>query len=303
METKHDVALVLASGGCRGLAHIGAIEVLEQRGYRITSIAGCSMGSLIAGIYACGKLQEAKDWFLTIDKKRIFELTDVSVSLNSLVKGQRVIDAIKEFVPDRNIEDLPIPVSLVASDVIHNKEVVITTGSLFEAIRASISIPMFFRPVEKDNMLLIDGGVLNALPLNRVQRKEGDLLAAFNISAPDVLTPEEYERPELPDFIENWDFVSRLIDKREQESHKVQLSYTSLLSRMTDMMIQNNTVLMNRMIQPDILAEMPMNAYPTFAFDKAEEIIQKGRTLMTQAIDKYENTTQATKKRLSNKFC
>lgn len=296
METKHDVALVLASGGCRGLAHIGAIEVLEQRGYRITSIAGCSMGSLIAGIYACGKLQEAKEWFLTIDKKRIFELTDVSVSLNSLVKGQRVIDAIKEFVPDRNIEDLPIPVSLVASDVIHNKEVVITSGSLFEAIRASISIPMFFRPVEKDNMLLIDGGVLNALPLNRVQRKEGDLLAAFNISAPDVLTPEEYERPELPDFIENWDFVSRLIDKREQESHKVQLSYTSLLSRMTDMMIQNNTVLMNRMIQPDILAEMPMNAYPTFAFDKAEEIIQKGRTLMTQAIDKYENTTQATKK-------
>jgi len=290
METKGDVALVLASGGCRGLAHIGAIEVLEERGYHITSIAGCSMGSLIAGIYACGKLEEAKEWFKTIDRKRIFELTDVSVSLNSLVKGQRVLDAIKEFVPDRNIEDLPLPVSLVASDVIHNKEVIMECGSLFEAIRASISIPMFFQPVEKDDMLLIDGGVLNALPLNRVHRHDGDILAAMNISAPDVLQPEEYERPQLPEFIENWDFVSRLIDRREQESRKVQLSYTSLLSRMTDMMIQNNTVLMNRMIHPEIIAEMPMNAYPTFAFDKAEEIIEKGRRLMSDAIDKYEDS-------------
>lgn len=282
------VALVLASGGCRGLAHIGAIEVLEERGYEITSVAGCSMGSLIAGIYACGKLQEAKEWFMTIDRRRIFELTDVSVSLNSLVKGQRVLDAIKEFVPDRNIEDLPIPVSLVATDIIHNREVVMESGSLFDAIRASISIPMFFQPVVKDDMILIDGGVLNALPLNRVKRHDGDILAAMNISAPDELKPDEYERPQLPEFIENWDFVSRLIDRREAESHKVQLSYSSLLSRMTDIMIQNNTVLMSRMVPVDILAEMPMNAYPTFAYDKAEEIIAKGRELMSAAIDRYE---------------
>ena len=288
MHKSKEVALVLASGGCRGLAHIGAIEVLEERGYHITSIAGCSMGSLIAGIYACGKLAEAKEWFLSIDRKRIFELTDVSVTLNSLVKGQRVLDAIKEFVPDRKIEDLPIPVSIVASDVIHNREVIIESGSVFDAIRASISIPMFFQPVEKDDMLLIDGGVLNALPLNRVRRHDGDILAAMNISAPDVLEAEEYERPKLPDFIESWDFVSRLIDRREKESQHIQLSYSSLLSRMTDMMIQNNTVLMNQMIHPEILAEMPMNAYPTFAFDLAEEIIEKGRNLMSAAVDRYE---------------
>ena len=288
MKSK-DVALVLASGGCRGLAHIGAIEVLEERGYHITSIAGCSMGSLIAGIYACGKLSEAKNWFLSIDRRRIFALTDVSVSINSLVKGQRVINAIKEFVPDRQIEDLPIPVSIVASDVIHNREVVIESGSVFDAIRASISIPMFFQPVEKDDMLLIDGGVLNALPLNRVRRHEGDILAAMNISAPDVLEADEYERPKLPDFIENIDFVNKLIDRRERESQRIQLNYTSLLSRMTDMMIQNNTVLMNKMIHPEILAEMPMNAYPTFAFDLADEIIEKGRMLMSAAIDKYES--------------
>ncbi len=293
METKKDVALVLASGGSRGLAHIGAIEVLLQRGYNITSIAGCSMGSLIAGIYACGKLEEAREWFLSIDRKRIFELTDVSLSINSLVKGQRVIEAIKEFVPDRLIEDLPIPVSLVASDVVHNKEVVMESGSLFDAIRASISIPMFFEPVEKDGMLLIDGGVLNALPLNRVHRKDGDLLVAMNISAPDVLEPEGYERPQLPKFMDGIEFINKYIERKEEEGRKVQLSYTSLLSRMTDMMIQNNTVMMLRMCRPDILAEMPMNAYSTMAFDKAEEIIEQGRVLMSAAIDKYESSFTA----------
>lgn len=293
METKKDVALVLASGGSRGLAHIGAIEVLLQRGYNITSIAGCSMGSLIAGIYACGKLEEAREWFLSIDRKRIFELTDVSLSINSLVKGQRVIEAIKEFVPDRLIEYLPIPVSLVASDVVHNKEVVMESGSLFDAIRASISIPMFFEPVEKDGMLLIDGGVLNALPLNRVHRKDGDLLVAMNISAPDVLEPEGYERPQLPKFMDGIEFINKYIERKEEEGRKVQLSYTSLLSRMTDMMIQNNTVMMLRMCRPDILAEMPMNAYPTMAFDKAEEIIEQGRVLMSAAIDKYESSFTA----------
>ena len=293
METKKDVALVLASGGSRGLAHIGAIEVLLQRGYNITSIAGCSMGSLIAGIYACGKLEEAREWFLSIDRKRIFELTDVSLSINSLVKGRRVIEAIKEFVPDRKIEDLPIPVSLVASDVVHNKEVVMESGSLFDAIRASISIPMFFEPVEKDGMLLIDGGVLNALPLNRVHRKDGDLLVAMNISAPDVLEPEGYERPQLPKFMDGIEFINKYIERKEEEGRKVQLSYTSFLSRMTDMMIQNNTVMMLRMCRPDILAEMPMNAYPTMAFDKAEEIIEQGRVLMSAAIDKYESSFTA----------
>ncbi|MBR3566330.1 MAG: patatin-like phospholipase family protein [Paludibacteraceae bacterium] len=293
METKKDVALVLASGGSRGLAHIGAIEVLLQRGYNITSIAGCSMGSLIAGIYACGKLEEAREWFLSIDRKRIFELTDVSLSINSLVKGQRVIEAIKEFVPDRKIEDLPIPLSLVASDVVHNKEVVMESGSLFDAIRASISIPMFFEPVEKDGMLLIDGGVLNALPLNRVRRKDGDLLVAMNISAPDVLEPEGYERPQLPKFMDGIEFINKYIERKEEEGRKVQLSYTSLLSRMTDMMIQNNTVMMLRMCRPDILAEMPMNAYPTMAFDKAEEIIEQGRVLMSAAVDKYESSFTA----------
>ena len=275
------------------MAHIGAIEELESRGYEISSIAGCSVGALIAGIYATGKLQECKQWFLSLDTQKILSLGDFSISKNYLVKGDKTVAAFREIVPDCNIEDLPIPVSLVASDVIHNREVVMETGSLFQAVRASVSIPLFFRPVEKDDMLLVDGGILNACPLNRVRRTEGDILAAMNISAPDSL---EVDRPKplvpqsvidrLPDFI--GDRIENLIREHEDDYLSGSVTYASLLSRMTDMMIQNNTVLMNKLVPCDIMAEMPMNQYPTFAFDKAEEIIEHGRKLMREAIDKYE---------------
>ena len=108
MKTK-DVALALSSGGARGLAHIGAIEELESNGYHITSIAGCSMGALIGGVYAAGKLEEFREWMKTIDRKKMLELSDFSFSINHLVKGNRIIEAIMDFVPDIAIEELPIP--------------------------------------------------------------------------------------------------------------------------------------------------------------------------------------------------
>ena len=180
-----NIALALSSGGARGLAHIGAIEELESQGYHITSIAGCSMGALIGGVYAAGKLEEFRDWMKTIDRKKMLELTDFSLSLNHLVKGTRIIKAIMEFVPDVPIEDLPIPYCAVATDWISGREVVIDKGSLFEAIRASISLPTFYEPVRRDGMILIDGGVVNPIPMNRVQRHEGDLLVGVDVSGHD----------------------------------------------------------------------------------------------------------------------
>ena len=106
-----DIALVLSSGGARGLAHIGVIEELESHGYHISSIAGCSMGALIGGVYAAGKLAEFREWMKTVDRKKMLELTDFSLSLNHFVKGKRIIEAIMEFVPDMPIENLPIPYS------------------------------------------------------------------------------------------------------------------------------------------------------------------------------------------------
>ena len=302
-----NVALVLASGGARGMAHIGAIEELERRGYHITSIAGTSAGALVAGLYATGKLKEAKQWFMSLDKQKIMSLGDFSLSTSYLVKGDKIIDSFKEIVDDCLIEDLPIPVSLVASDVIHNREVVMESGSLFQAVRASVSIPMFFRPVKKDDMLLIDGGVLNALPLNRVHRTEGDILVAMNISAPDSIVPENknkhnnrvqklLENKTLIDKLDKLPAFNKLLEhfdngqKEENIADEVadSINYISLVNRMTDMMIQNNTVMMTQLIHPDILAEMPMNQFPTFAFDQTEEIIELGRQLMATAIDNYE---------------
>lgn len=113
---KKNVALVLSSGGARGLAHIGAIEELERAHYAITSIAGCSMGALVGGMYAAGKLGEVKRWMMGLDRKQILSLVDFSFSLNHLVKGVKVIDALKQIVPDVNIEDLPLPYAAVATD-------------------------------------------------------------------------------------------------------------------------------------------------------------------------------------------
>lgn len=143
---KKDVALVLSSGGARGLAHIGAIEELEARGYHIKSIAGTSMGALVAGMYATGHLKEYREWMKTIDKQRIRELTDYSPSLDHLVRGNKIIDALKALVPDCDIDDLPIPYAAVATDWESGHEVVFTHGSLYGAIRASISLPAYFSP-------------------------------------------------------------------------------------------------------------------------------------------------------------
>ncbi len=290
---KQAIALVLASGGARGLAHIGAIEELESRGYTITSIAGTSMGALIAAIYAAGKLQEAKQWFLTIDKQKIFSLSDFSLSKSYMVKGDRIIEAIKEIVPDQKMEDLPIPIAIVASDMIHNKEIVMRTGCLFDAVRASMSIPLFFRPVQRDNMLLVDGGLLNALPLNRVHRTAGDLLVGMNISAPDVMEIEQQEQRETPKFIAEHPFLNRIYEgifgDSEEDTMADSMNYISMTSRMTDMMIQHNTVMMTRYEHADILAEMPMDAYQTLDFHRAEEIMEDGRLRMRAAIDKYES--------------
>lgn len=176
------VALVLSGGGPRGFAYIGAIEELESRGYKITSIAGTSIGSLIGGVYAAGKLNDVKQWLYSLDVWNMFSLIDFSLSMNHLVKGDRIISALKDIVPQINIEDLNIPYKAVATDLYTGEEVVFSSGDLFSAIRASISIPTLFKPVEYNDSLLIDGAMSNCLPINRVERTPGDILVAFDVN-------------------------------------------------------------------------------------------------------------------------
>ena len=180
------VSLALSSGGPRGFAYIGAIEELVARGYEIGSVAGTSIGSLVGGIYAAGKLDEFKEWLFALDAWKVFTLMDLSIGKNHIVKGERVIEAMREIVPDVDIESLPIPFRAVATDLYTGEEVVFDHGKLFEAIRASISIPSLFQPVKYGLTTLVDGCIANCLPLSRVVRSEGDILVAFDVNDVDA---------------------------------------------------------------------------------------------------------------------
>ena len=270
-----NIALALSSGGARGLAHIGAIEELESQGYHITSIAGCSMGALIGGVYAAGKLEEFRDWMKTIDRKKMLELTDFSLSLNHLVKGTRIIKAIMEFVPDVPIEDLPIPYCAVATDWISGREVVIDKGSLFEAIRASISLPTFYEPVRRDGMILIDGGVVNPIPMNRVQRHEGDLLVGVDVSGHDYKAQWEKMQKQAEKQKQDKSLKSKLLDIIIPDN--IEFNYYTLLSRTSSIMIRQNSLLMAQLAKPDILIDIQMSRYGSFDYDKSERLINIGR--------------------------
>ena len=277
-----DVALVLSSGGARGLAHIGAIEELMAQGYHISSIAGCSMGALIGGVFAAGKLEEFRAWMKTIDRKKMLELTDFSFSLNHIVKGTRIIEAIMEFVPDVPIEHLPIPYCAVATDLKSGREVVFREGSLFHAIRASISLPSFYEPVHRDGMILIDGGVTNPIPLNRVARHEGDLLVGVDVSG--------------HDYQGQWEMQQELTEKRKRSKSlsqqilnklipdNLEFNYYTMLSRVSSLMIRQNSLLMAQLTKPDVLVDIQMSRYGGFDFDKSEKLIAIGRQKTQKAL-------------------
>ncbi len=277
-----DVALVLSSGGARGLVHIGVIEELEEQGYHITSVAGCSMGALIGGVYAAGKLKDFREWMKTIDRKKMVELTDFSFSLNHLVKGNRIIDAIKEIVPDTKIEDLPIPYCAIATDWENGREVTFRKGSLFGAIRASISLPAYYEPVRINGMILIDGGIVNPIPLNRVARHNGDLLVGVDVSGHDYQGQNQ-----LQQFIERrrkkeHSLGKQLLNKLIPDN--LDFNYYTLLSRTSSIMIRQNSKLMAMLTHPDILIDIQLKRYGGFDYDKSEKLIAIGHHYAQKAL-------------------
>lgn len=284
MNTRNKVALVLSSGGARGYVHIGAIAELLEQGYEITSVAGTSMGALVGGMYAAGRLEEVSQWMRSLDTMDILSLVDLSVSLNHVVKGQKVMDALRQIVPDVNIEDLPIPYCAVASDVKNRCEVVFRSGSLYEAIRASISIPSFFKPVEHGEQVFIDGGTTNPLPLNRVARTDGDLLAAVNVNAPcEHSIDMARER------------VGRIYKKEnpirgriKMPTVSVESNYYSLVSKSFSLMIESLSSMSLRLTPPDIVVNVPINRFGGFDYGNADRMISYGRQRMRAAIREWQ---------------
>lgn len=298
---KKKIALVLSGGGARGLAHIGAIETLESHGYGITSIAGCSMGALIGGMYAAGKLPEVKDWVLALDRRKVLSLVDFSLSLTHLVKGDRVMEALKEIVPDVNIEDLPIPYTAVATDWNSGKEVVFDHGSLYDAIRASISIPLFLNPVRREDMLLVDGGLVNSLPLNRVVRHSGDLLFGINVSTHDyqgeLLMQQFVERKLLSKSM-----PAAVMNRIMKHFEGININYVTLLMRTIAIMLEQNTRQQILISRPDLVVQVPMKRYGVFDFDKAAAILQIGKHKTSRALRRFEHMKQSLWRRLLQQY-
>ena len=295
------VALVLSGGGARGLAHIGAIESLERHGYEITSVAGCSMGALIGGMFAAGKLPEVKDWMFALDRRKILSLVDFSFSLSHLVKGVKVIDALKEIVPDVNIEDLPIPYTAVATDWNSGKEIVFDRGSLYEAIRASISIPLFFNPVKLEDMLLVDGGLVNSLPLNRVVRHPGDLLFGVDVSAHDFRKELMMKQDEVKQRLEK-SIPEAIMNRIVKQVSGINVNYVTLLLRTIAIMIAQNTQYQIQLTHPDLVIKVLTKGYDTFDFDQAEAISRLGKDKTDEELKQFERTKQSFWRRLLQQY-
>ncbi|MBQ8009450.1 MAG: patatin-like phospholipase family protein [Bacteroidaceae bacterium] len=280
-----NVALVLSSGGARGLAHVGAIDELTSSGYRIRSIAGSSMGALVGGVYATGKLKEFKEWMMSIDKRKMFSLMDLSLSISHLVKGDKVIDALKSFVPDVNIEDLPIEYKAVATDWENGREVVYDKGSLFEAIRASISIPLFFNPVWREDMVLVDGGIINPLPLKQGSQMSGELLLAVNVSGSywggQMKLKQNIEKMKELRRSKPMSFIASLLPSG------INVNYITLMQRMSCIMMQQIAAMSIQLYKPDIVVEIPTNRFSSFDFDKFVKISNYGQLKMRKALADY----------------
>ncbi len=290
---KDKIALVLSGGGARGMAHIGVIEELEKRNYEITSVAGTSMGALVGGVYAMGKMEEFKDWMISMDRRKVFNLVDFTLSMHGLVKGDKVLQAMQEFIPDKNIEDLRIPYSATAADIANNKEVVYRSGSLYEAIRASIAIPTVFTPIINGDSIIVDGGVLNNIPISNVSREPGDKLVAVYVNADmPVYKPVIHEKQEQENqsLYKKWldDFNEHLHQILPKSNKKERLSYFTLIDKtLTAGMLQMAKLTIEKG-NPDILINVSRDVCGTYDFYKGKELIEIGRHAAITELDEIE---------------
>src|SRR5690606_26742565 len=191
MNRSKKVQLVLGGGGARGIAHIKVIELLKRDGYEIESVIGCSMGAVVGGVHCTGHLDIYRDWLLSLNRSQLFKLLDFTLTNIGFLKGERVLGKMQDITGDQLIEDLPIPFVAVATDMIHRKEVAYREGDLYAAMRASMSIPGIFTPVMHEDSILVDGGVLNPLPLNLADRSSRSLIVGVSLYGNDGMRREE----------------------------------------------------------------------------------------------------------------
>lgn len=292
MATK-TVSLVLSSGGARGLAHIGVIEALEENGYKINAIAGCSMGALIAGVYAKGDLEEFTHWICNLDRIDVFSLMDFTLSSRGFIKGEKVFNVIQALIGDSQIESLPIPFLCNAVDISNGTEMIFDKGSLFSAIRASASIPTVIQPALIDGHLYVDGGLVNPLPLNLVKPFSSDLLVASDVNGPlqclvsqTNIGKESSSILAVPAWvIEYRQKISKYLPMEKKEEVKLKtLGFLELMTLTMDTMQDTISDYIVQQHPVDLHIKISRKQCGTFEFYRAKEIISIGKKLTLAAL-------------------
>lgn len=291
------LSLVLGSGGARGLAHIGAIDALTSAGYRIESIAGSSMGALVGGMYAAGKLDVYSEWVRQLEQSDVLRLVDWTFSGGGLIRGDRIINRLREMMGDAEIEKLDIDFTAVAVDIEAGREIWLSRGSLFEAIRSSIAIPGLFTPHRYRDRLLVDGGILNPIPVAPTLRCLTDLTVVVNVngaaetkhaSPGKVRGPAdngERDDDENPIVERVRRFFNGLIERGADEEK----SAPGLVAMMMKSLETMESVITRQhlaVFQPDLVIEIPKNACMIYEFHRAAELIELGRERTIRALER-----------------
>ncbi len=285
-KSHKTVSLVLGSGGARGLAHIGVIKWLEENGYVIQSIAGSSMGALIGGIYANGNLDVYEKWVRALRKRDVMFLLDFAYSRSGLFSGDRIIRTLRDMLGDTRIEDLPVSFTAVATDLNAGREVWLTRGSLFDAIRASIAIPTVFTPVKYQGHLLVDGGLLNPVPIAPTLRDITDITVAVSLSGrKESLTQpvpnNDEQQTKLKRNNNNYqkaivEFLASIPQRLGYEDREPGTNVIELMAQSFEAMEHLITRLKLAAYTMDHLIEIPANACSVFEFHRAREMIELG---------------------------
>jgi NTE family protein len=292
VKNRNKVHLVLGSGGARGITQIGIIEVLNEAGFEIISVTGSSIGAAVGGMYAAGFLPVFKKWLLGQKKSDLFKLVDLTLTRHGFVKGEKIREILQALTGNPHIEELSIPFTAVASDMLNNREVIYNSGDFYKAIRASIGIPGIFTPIFEHGQFLIDGGILNPLPVNLVKKNSRrELVVAVNLNAHPVIEKKAESIEKAVDEAEGWSWLKLFNpdDKPKAETttslndislHELLFSsYQMTQNRLTDLMLQ--------MYPPDILINIPINTCSIFDFFIGEPLVKLGREKAEEAITKY----------------
>jgi len=270
------VALVLGSGGARGNAHIGVIQILEEQGFYIISVSGCSMGAVVGGMYAAGKLPAFTEWVSGLSRFDVFRLVDMSLLSMGAIRGEKAYAILEDFVGDQLIEDLPIPYTAVATDLVKQQEVWFQSGHIMDAIRASVAVPGMIMPVTEKGRFLVDGGLLNPVPIMPVVPDQADLIISVNLN-----TNVKNVRPGQKLLLNSAKYgddsiLSGVNASKSQRSH-LQWNKMEMLNQCFETMQATMAKYKMAGYEPDIEINIDRNACNFFELYRAKEMIEIGR--------------------------